>query len=216
MARIRTIPISLFPAVLLGVLLAASAPAAEQSPWLELQSPHFTVITDAGEKKGKEVALRFEQMRAVFAMLLMKDRLNQPLPLTILAFKNDKNYYQSAPLRQGQPIAAPGFFVSGEDQNFIVLNLFEAEPWRAVAHDFAHLMLSYNYPQVPGWFDEGMAEYFSSIRMDNSQVEIGSDPELKPSTARICWGTNTERIPRNLSPSFSAARSGWHCPICSP
>ncbi|MFZ0940872.1 MAG: hypothetical protein WAN63_15675, partial [Candidatus Sulfotelmatobacter sp.] len=145
---------------------------------LEIHSTHFTVITDAGEKKGGEVALRFEQMRAVFAILLMKDRLNQSAPLTIFAFKNDKDYYQSAPLHLGQPISSPGFFVPGTDQNFIVLDLFEEESWRAVAHDFAHLLMSYNYPPVEGWFDEGIAEYFSSIRVDNKQVEIGGDPEM--------------------------------------
>src|SRR5580700_1153953 len=180
MARCRLIPISLQLAILLGVSLSASAPAAEPSLWFEIHSAHYTVITDAGEKKGSEVALRFEQMRAVFATLLMKERLNEPVPLTILAFKNDKNYYQSAPLKQGQPIDVPGFFLSGEDQNFIVLNLFEAESWRAVAHAFAHLLLNYNYPPVPGWFDEGLAEYFSSIRLNDKTYEIGSDPELTP------------------------------------
>jgi hypothetical protein len=177
MARTRPIPAALLVVMLLAVL-AMSASGAEPSPWLEIHSTHFTVITDAGEKKGKEVALRFEQMRAVFAILLMKDRLNEPQPLTIIAFKNDKDYYQTAPLRQGQPIKVPGFFVPGQDQNFIVLNLFEEESWRAVAHDFAHLLLNYNYPPVEGWFDEGLAEYFGSIRVDNKQVEIGGDPEL--------------------------------------
>ena len=172
------IPTSLLPAILLGILLSA-APASEPSPWLEIHSTHFTVITDAGEKKGKEVAVRFEQMRAVFAALLSKERLNDSVPLTILAFKNDKNYYLSAPLRQGQPIDAAGFFAPGDDQNFIVLNLFEPESWRAVAHEFAHLLLNYNYPSVPGWFDEGLAEYFSSIRLDDKNYEIGSDPELQ-------------------------------------
>jgi hypothetical protein len=173
-----------------GVLLAASAVflsltsrASEQSPWFEIHSTHFTVITDAGEKKGKEVALRFEQMRAVFATLLMKERLNEPVPLTILAFRNDKNYYQTAPLRQGHPIDVPAFFLPGEDQNFIVLNLLEEESWRAVAHDFAHLLLNSNYParsdgSSPRWFDEGLAEYFSSIRLDDKNYEIGGDPEL--------------------------------------
>src|SRR5580700_10745093 len=164
------------------VFLSLASRAAEQLPWLEVHSTHFTVITDAGEKKGKEVALRFEQMRAVFATLLMKERLNEPLPLTILAFKNDKDYYQSAPLRQGQPIRVPGFFLPGEDQNFIVLNLLQEESWRAVAHDFAHLLLNYNYPEVQGWFDEGMAEYFGSIRVDDKKYEIGGDPELRSAT----------------------------------
>ncbi len=170
--------------LLAGCLILCSSltvPAAEPSPWLEIHSVHYKVITDAGEKKGKEVALRFEQMRAVFAVLLMKQRLNEPVPLTILAFKSDKNYYQSAPLKQGQPIDVPGFFLPGEDQNFIVLNLFEEESWRAVAHDFAHLLLNYNYPPVPGWFDEGMAEYFGSIQVDDKKYEIGGDPELRSS-----------------------------------
>ena len=178
MARTRPIPISFLIAMLLGVFLSPSAPAAEPSPWREIHSTHYTVITDAGEKKGTEVALRFEQMRAVFALLLMKERLNEPVPLTIVAFKNDKNYYQSAPLRQGQPIDVSGFLLPGEDRNFIVLNLFEQESWCAVAHDFALLLLNYNYPRVPGWFDEGLAEYFSSIRLDDKNYEIGGDPEL--------------------------------------
>ena len=177
MTRTRPIPISFLPAMLLGVLLSTSATAVEP-PWLELHSTHFTVITDAGEKKGREVALRFEQMRAVFASLLAKDRLHLSVPLTILALKNDKAFYQMAPLRQGQPISVPGFFVPSDDQNFIVLNLFEEESWRAVTHDFAHMLLNYNYPPAQGWFDEGLAEYFRSIRVDNKQVEIGGDPEL--------------------------------------
>ncbi len=181
MARTRPIPILFLPAMLLCVVLS-SVFAAEPSPWREIHSPHYAVITDAGDKKGTEVALRFEQMRAAFATLLMKDRLNEPLPLTILAFKDDKSYYQSAPLRQGQPIDVPGFFVPGEDQNFIVLNLVEEESWRAVAHDFAHLLIDYNYPPVPAWFDEGLAEYFSSIRLDDKKYEIGGDPEQQSLT----------------------------------
>ena len=82
-----------------------------RAAWLEIHSTHFTVITDAGEKKGREVALRFEQMRAVFATLLTKDRLNQSVPLTILAFKNDKSYYQAAPLqRRASPSTSPDSF----------------------------------------------------------------------------------------------------------
>lgn len=188
MPRSHFIPALVLAAALLALHSPSSAVTEEKSPWLEIHSAHFTVITDAGEKKGKEVALRFEQMRAVFGTLLMKERLNDSEPLTILAFKNDKDYYQSAPLQKAQgsqsntaqlqPISVPGFFVPGEDQNFIVLNLFEVDSWRAVAHDFAHLMLNFNYPPVEGWFDEGVAEYFGSIRIDNKQYEIGGDPEL--------------------------------------
>jgi tetratricopeptide (TPR) repeat protein len=208
MARIGGTSVRLF-AICVSVCLnigPASAPAAEPPPWLEVHSTHFTVITDAGEKKGREVALRFEQMRAIFGTLLGKERLVQSVPLTILAFRNDKSYYQVAPLihvpgnTPGQPVTfqpidVPGFFLPGDDQDFIVLNLFEEESWRAVAHDFAAMLLNYNYPPAQGWFDEGLAEYFSTIRVDNKQVEMGSDPQLVPTMTEDLVGNQQETQP---------------------
>jgi tetratricopeptide (TPR) repeat protein len=204
MPGIRSISLSFFFAVCGLCVCAIPAPAAEP-PWLEVHSVHFTVVTDAGEKKGREVGLRFEQMRSVFAALLGKDRLNQSLPLTILAFKNDQTYYQVAPLHDGKPIGVPGFFLPGEDQDFIVLNLFEDESWRAVAHDFAEMMLNYNYPPAQGWFDEGLAEYFSSIHVDNQQVELGGDPELHPSLNEDLLGNQRDpQPPKSLTELLGA------------
>lgn len=115
-------------------------------------------------------------MRAVFANVLTKDRLNQSVPLTIFAFGDDRQYFQLAPLQQGRPIDVPGFLVRGGDQDFVALNLSEPDPWRAVAHDFGLMLLSYNYPPTEGWFDEGLAEYFSSLGIENRQVQIGGEP----------------------------------------
>ncbi|HYM76261.1 MAG TPA: hypothetical protein VE377_09820 [Candidatus Dormibacteraeota bacterium] len=202
MPRTRPIALSLG---LLALTLCTPVRAASEPPWLEIHSTHFTVITDAGEKKGREVALRFEQMRAVFATLLTKDRLHESRPLTILAFKNDKSYYQLAPLRQGQPITVPGFLLPGDDQDFIALNLFEEDSWRAVAHDFAIHLLDFNYPPAQGWFDEGLAEYFSSIHIDNQQVEIGGDPELLPSVTEDLLGNQRDaHPPKSLTELLSA------------
>jgi hypothetical protein len=208
MSRARSISIRVLIA-LWALSLCPFAPAAEQSPWIEFHSAHFIVITDAGSKRGREVALRFEQMRAVFANLLGRERLSQPIPLTILALKNDKAYYQLAPLVHtalgDQPISAPGFFIPGTDQQFIVLNLFEDDPWRAVAHDFAHMLLNANYPPAQGWFDEGLAEYFSSIRLDDRRVEIGGDPELQPTIKEDLLGNQHDtRPPQSLTELLGA------------
>ncbi len=189
MSRLRAISVLLSISVAVGALCPVPASAAPASPWLEIHSAHFTVVTDAGERKGKEVAFRFEQMRAVFASLLTKDRLNQPVPLTILAFQDDKLYYQAAPLRHGPsnqalPIDVPGFYLHGEDQDFILLNLSEEESWRAVAGDFARMLLNYNYPPAPAWFDDGLIEYFRSIRVDNQQVMLGADPTVSANASK--------------------------------
>jgi len=192
---------------LLLLILCHTPLHAAEPQWQEYRSAHFTVVTDAGDKKGREVVLRFEQMRAMFAELLARKKVVMPVPLTIYALKDDKRFFQMAPLHNGQPISVPGFFVPAEDHQFIVLNMFEEEPWRAVAHDFAHLMLNYNYPPTQGWFDEGFAEYFSSIKLDNKQVEMGSDPELASPYSPDLLGNQTEA--RTPPKSLTELLSSW-------
>src|SRR5437879_10945938 len=115
MSRLCPIPLCVS---LLAAIFCVPFTSAAEPPWLEVHSTHFTVITDAGEKKGREVVLRFEQMRAVFATLLTKDRLHESRPLTILAFKNDKSYYQLSPLLQRHPLAVPRCYLLVQDQAF--------------------------------------------------------------------------------------------------
>jgi tetratricopeptide (TPR) repeat protein len=168
--------------ILLCANLFFSIPAQAAQPakikWIRVSSDHFSVLSNADEKKAREVAVRLEQMRGVFGQLLFKRKLNMSEPLDVIALRSDKEYADVAPIRQGQPTFAPGFFLSGQDRNYIVLNLFEPESWLAVSHQFAHLFLTYNYPPTQPWFDEGFAEYFSSLRLVGNQAQIGADPEL--------------------------------------
>ena len=69
------------PQVLLALTLSAVPMAsASDSQWIEIQSPHFSVVTDAGERRGRETAMRFEQMRAVFGALMTKANVNLSVP----------------------------------------------------------------------------------------------------------------------------------------
>lgn len=166
---------------LILAIAVLSAHAADQH-WLRVSSDHFIVVTDAGEKPGHDVAAHFEQMRAIFGQLLSRSKLRMSEPIEIIAIRGDKDFSQLAPQVDGKPITSTGFWLSGEDRIFIVLNLFEPDSWRAVEHQFAHYMLNYNYPPTPAWFDEGFAEYFASLNLMAKNTELGADPELKPSS----------------------------------
>lgn len=172
----RLHPVLLASALLLCALLPDAAWAKDEPKWIEIHTTHFSVLTDAGEKRGREVALRMEQMRAVFGQLLSKQKLNMSIPVTVIALKSDKQYGEIAPDKLA---FAKGFYVPGYDRVYIVLNLFELEPWRSIAHPLGHYFLNFNYPPVQGWFDEGMAEYFGAVQVDK-EVNIGGDPELAP------------------------------------
>src|SRR5512133_1861505 len=118
---------------LVAALAVSSSPArAGEAQWIEIQSPHFSVITNAGERRGKDAAVRFEQMRAVFGALMVKANVNLPVPLQIVAFRNGKEFKQVVPLWHGKPIDVAGLFQPGQDRCFIMLDMGVENPWTVV------------------------------------------------------------------------------------
>ena len=165
-------------AALLVVILAGILAAyAGEAQWVEVRSPNFSVVTDAGEKRGREVAMRFEQMRAVFGALMTKANVNLPTPLQILAFRNTKEMRQVAPLFNGKPTQVAGLFQGGGDRSFIMLDMSVENPWTVVFHEYAHQLMNGNLKgEFAPWFQEGFAEYFSSIEVDSKEARVGKIP----------------------------------------
>lgn len=177
------------------VVCSFSAARADQQ-WIEVQSPHFTVITDGGEKRARDVATRFEQMRMAFGVLFKKVDVNTA-PLEIIAFRNGKELRQFAPLYEGKPIEVAGFYLGDRgvarpgsipERQYIALDLSQEDSWGTVFHEYAHLLINANFPPSPVWFDEGFAEYCSSLRVDKKEIALGLvKPELPLLLSQNSW-----------------------------
>ena len=104
---------------------------------MESQSPHyfsvFTDFTDAGEHRGREIAMRLEQMRGVFGTLMVKANVNLPVPLPIVAFGNGAELRQFVPPWNGKPTQVASLFQGGDDRGFIMLDLGVENPWAVVS-----------------------------------------------------------------------------------
>ena len=124
----------LIPLALIVAIPSSPLPVvrAGEPQWVEVRSPNFSVVTDAGEKRGRDVALRFEQMRAAFGTLMTKAKVNLPVPLQIVAFRNTKEMRQVAPLWKGKPTQLAGLFQGGQDRCFIMLDMSVENPYPVV------------------------------------------------------------------------------------
>jgi Flp pilus assembly protein TadD len=181
--------------LLVSILVCGIAARADQQ-WVEVDSSHFFVATDGGEKRAREVAQRFEQMRTAFGVLFKKLSVNTA-PLQIIAFRNGKEMRQFAPLYGGKPIEVAGFFLgnggrggpgANEERQYIALDLSQEDSWGTVFHEYAHLLINSNFPPSPVWFDEGFAEYCSSLKMDKKEIVIGlAKPELPELLSQSRW-----------------------------
>src|SRR5580692_5475507 len=162
------------------VILCSLQSVAGEQHWVEIHSPNFSVIADAGDKRGRDVALHFEQMRSVFGTLMTKANVNLSVPLQIVAFRNTKEIRQVAPVFNGKPVEVAGLFQSGGDRSFIMLDLSVDNPWSVVFHEYAHQLMNSNLSGNPDpWFEEGFAEYFSSIEVDNKEARVGRIPDYE-------------------------------------
>jgi Flp pilus assembly protein TadD len=151
---------------------------AADPQWVEIRSPNFSVITDAGDKRGRDVALHFEQMRFAFGKLMTKAHVNISVPMQIVAFRNTKEIRQVAPVFNGKPTEVAGLFQGGDDRTFIMLDMSVENPWSVVFHEYAHQLMNGNLAtHTDPWFEEGFAEYFSSIEVDNKEARVGKIPE---------------------------------------
>ncbi|HEY6253078.1 MAG TPA: tetratricopeptide repeat protein [Candidatus Angelobacter sp.] len=167
-----------FPASLTAIVLLALAPPTTwaEEQWIEVQSPHFTVLSDGGEKAGRDLGRQFEQMRSVFAQLFSR-QVRQLVPLEIIALKSSKQISEYAPLYQGKPVRTVGFYLHSQDRDYIVLEVDAPNRWETAFHEYAHLLLAANLPDLPPWFTEGFAEFYSTIVIDSKHATIGQAPE---------------------------------------
>lgn len=167
-----------FALLAVSTALLSASDDSKEPKWIEIHGTHFSIVSDASDKKTREATLRLEQMRALFALLLQKTRLNMSSPVTVIGVRNDAEYRALAP--GSGPDYAPAFLLRDPDRTLIVLNLSADQPWRAIAHPLAHYFLDFNYPPAPSWFDEGFADYFAAAQFDNKQINLGGDPRLTP------------------------------------
>ena len=167
---------------LLGFSLLQFRAWAGNSQWVQVRSPNFTVYTDAGEKRGRDVALHFEQMRAVFGALFDKVKVSSSQPMYILAFRNNKEFRSVCPIWKGKAENLAGFFQQGNGVTYIALDLSTEETWQVVFHEYGHFLLNSNSTQMPPWFDEGFAQYFQTVKVEGKNYLVGNMP---PGTAEI-------------------------------
>ena len=170
----------LFYSLLATVAIGLSTPHASQGAtgkpdaWVEVRSPHFTVISNAGEKEARRTAGDFERIRAVFLTMLPRAK-DDGSPIVVLAVKNEDSLKDLLPQyweRKGRRPA--GIFQRGFDKHFVALRLDGRahERYRLIYHEYFHLLASLNEKKVPTWMNEGLAEFWERTRIRGKTVEM--------------------------------------------
>ena len=164
--------------LLLPILAAALAPARDKvETWIEVRSPHFTVVTNSNEKQGRRVADQFERMRSVFHVAFPKLQIDPGSPIFVLVIRDEKDFKALEPeayLAKGS-LKLGGLFLRAADKNYVLMRL-DAEgdhPYSVVYHEYTHLIMSKAAEWMPLWLNEGLAEFYQNTDIHEKDVSLG-------------------------------------------
>lgn len=138
-----------------------------------MRSKNFLMLGNASEKDIRQVGVRLEQFREVFSRLFTNFKIDSPVPTTVIVFKNEESY---RPFKLNANTA--GYFQPGPDVNYITLKLTsdlnsQQDPFAIILHEYTHLLVRNTSGNVPTWFNEGLAEYYSNFITSDQKVIVG-------------------------------------------
>jgi len=157
-------------------LFAKTALGAKHETWVEVRSPHFIVVSNAGEKEARQTAVRFEQIRTLFRQMITI-AANAPSPtITIFAVKNEGSLRDLLPEYWVKGHSHPaGIFFSRLNQFYAAVQL-DAEgdnPYETLYHEYYHSLTLPYFPGLPLWLAEGFAEFFGNTQINDKEAFSG-------------------------------------------
>lgn len=163
-------------AVLVAIAIAAMAasPAGAERTWRRLVTPNFEVIGDVGERQLRNTARELELFCEAFKQVFPNARITPPTPTTVVVFSSNKAFEPFAPLYEDKPRQVGGYYTASGDRAFILLNdLPRQQAYPLVFHELTHLVQHNTLASAPVWFTEGLAEYYSTFRMEGRDAILG-------------------------------------------
>lgn len=165
--------------VLLAAVVFACTLSAEVEPpktdeqWIALEADGFRFISNASPRATQGIARDLLRMRAAFGQLT-RLRVHTAEPTLVCIFSSERGFapYRDAVLNvTGSNFS--GVFLRKPGGNFILLHSDAMDIDRGVYHELTHQFLANGTGNVPTWFNEGIAEYYSTFRTVDDAAHIG-------------------------------------------
>ena len=165
----RALAVAAVAAGLSPAALPQTAGPASAAGWKLARSAHFEVYSQAGDQPARAALAWFEQLRAFLVRhtgLLLEGRR----PVRVVGFRSPREYepYRIRPF-------STAHYAGTESRDYIVLPALSPDRFGTAAHEYAHSVLHAGGFLLPRWLAEGLAEYFSTVRISGRGSTIGGD-----------------------------------------
>lgn len=150
----------------------AIPPPAVKERWVRASSPHFTIVSSAGERETREMAIELETLAATLQRLHPRFR-EVPLGRSrVLLFERRSEAQPYFDLLIARGTRSPGAFVNADSGGTMVLSAMR-KPDRTPFHELVHNLMA-GRVRPPLWLEEGWAEYYSYADLRGGTMRVGA------------------------------------------
>lgn len=179
---------------IVACLVVATALQGQPTPkdhWIRLDSGHFSLFSDAPLETVQALSSDLELLHSVLAGLNPQRSIKSPLPTWVFIFSNQDSFQPYKLRMNGRSPAISGYFISHPHANFVAIDGSSGKGASPIVyHEFLHYFARHNLPGLPLWFNEGLAEFYTTFERQEDEVLIG-----KPVQRHVDWLRTHDLIP---------------------
>lgn len=159
-----------------SLLVPAARAQVAGDTWVSVRSPRYLFVGNAPAAEVRRAAARFELFAAAFSELFPALGAHAEVPTRVFVFRDYESLRPFRPLHEGSPADFKGYFQPGADVNHIVvpLALSDEDAQSVHNHEAVHLLLAATARRVPDWLNEGLAQYYSTMKVSAGGATLGS------------------------------------------
>jgi hypothetical protein len=179
-ARARTVSTAL--AVVLAAWPAVRMAAADQ--WIEVKSPHFSVVSNASDRTARKLVWQLEQIRSATAALWSWARVDLNKPLSVIVLKDENSMRALAPQywEERRSVRPASVWVTGPDQHYLALRADvevddsgTVNPYITAYASYVGLVLAQSVDrELPLWFHRGFTGVLSNTIVRDNHILLGA------------------------------------------
>lgn len=149
------------------------SPGSGGARWIRLESEHFTLLTDLERVAAESTVHDLEDGVDAIAQIAFEHPKIAVEPALVVVFRNAYEFHKFLPpLMDG--VFVPRAPYDPEGPRLVVAYGELTEQTRCLFfHELTHDLVHVNFGPAPPWFDEGLAEYYGSVRVKGDDVLVG-------------------------------------------
>ena len=163
-------------ALLLSIFIAAAALAdpVQESPWVEVRTENFVLLSDGDESYARYLVEGLEKLRRALSQIAPGAVARIRKDPRIFVFRERETFQRFVPPGSLGPQGAMSYLLPHPDRYYAGLIGQPSLQAQIVLHkQYVHQLLQDNHPELPEWFLHGFAEFYGSFEIRGREAHIG-------------------------------------------